>query len=240
MYREDALISISSENQWINAEVANLIPFDDRFDNDGWTVEAAINSDSSLEQALSLDGAAHNKAAKHIAINNGDIGLRLHLVSNVRNNKIVHTVEGYTLSNNAITPEMQPIPRSEIFSALESYLKTDDPIGFETSRVTDLAIGDIWQDENTRLLLFDASTILEVTGDSVSKLYLFESVFQNQSGEPWRYLSLTQGQDLESAMTLLGDEAFEFDNQVEFSGETHISKLFFYDDQLTTAEVSIY
>ena len=85
---------------------------------------------------------------------------------------------------------------------------------------------------------------IEVTGKSVSRIFYLENVFNYPNPVKWQFSRVEQRQTLEDVMSILGDDAFEFDGVVEYSGDKYQKELYFedVDDQmrLYASEVAIY
>ena len=109
------------------------------------------------------------------------------------------------------------------------------------------AIGQVRSNRDTQLLIMDNHLVVDVTGSTVNKVYLLDSVFstnQLTTNSPWRFGDLQQGQSVEAVKSQLGDDIFSFQDVIEISDEHFNQELFFsgYGDEtlLSSAEIIFY
>ena len=109
------------------------------------------------------------------------------------------------------------------------------------------AIGQVRSNRDTQLLIMDNHLVVDVTGSTVNKVYLLDSVFstnQLTTNSPWRFGDLQQGQSVEAVKSQLGDDIFSFQEVIEISDEHFNQELFFsgYGDEtlLSSAEIIFY
>ena len=243
MFVNNQLHSVSSKNHWLSSEVVNYIPFDERF-GDSWSVLGKISENDDIGIALKQPGAKQHNSSKRVIIPGKNSQLVLWFDGVVKDNdKIVQKITAYSLQRKDKVQGGKPGDNQQVYSVIHGYLQQEEQLGFERQQVQPMAIGEIWQDKMSKILLFNGHLMALVKGESVSKLYFLEQVF-NDDYQPeksgWVFNRVKQGQSMDDVMTLLGDEAFGFDDTLEVSTEPYSKQLFFYDDKLIAAEVAIF
>ena len=75
-------------------------------------------------------------------------------------------------------------------------------------------------------------------------IHYLENAFTHKRQSKWYFNRIEQGQTLQQIMSILGDEAFEFDGVVEYSADKYQKELYFEDVsgqmRLYAAEVTVY
>ena len=243
LFVNNQLHSVSSKNHWLSSEVVNYIPFDERF-GDSWSVLGKISESDDISVALKQAGAKRQNSTKQVIIPGTNSQLVLWYDGVVKDNdKIVQKITGYSLQRKVHANTDKPNDSQQVYAVIHNYLQQEEQLGFERQQVQPMAIGEIWQDKMSKMLLFNGHLMALVKGESVSKLFFLEQVFSDdyqpeKSG--WAFNRVKQGQTMDDVMTLLGDEAFGFDDTLEVSTEPYSKQLYFYDDKLIAAEVAIF
>ncbi|GGA82457.1 hypothetical protein GCM10011369_25550 [Neiella marina] len=244
VFNNDQLVEITTENRWFSSDLVNHIPFDERFDDDQWQLWGTVSNNTAFDQLKSKIDKKMDADDHSVVIQDGDQQLTLWLTGVVENNnQISRKVTGYTLSQQHVEQTKLALNPNQINAVISNHFNQQTETELESQHVEDFAIGEIWVSKTAKMLLFDDHVTVLLKGKSVDKLYFLEHVFSDQwqpRDQPWSFLRVSQGQSMEDAIAILGDDAFAEEDSIELMADNYSKELYFYDGKLIAAEVTIY
>ena len=250
IFESDKLVQASSDNPWFSTEFTNLLAFDERFEQQTWALQGKVKYRDKAEKAKSLShliAATDNKLVLSDGHHQLDILLDQYMDSKDTEN--MRVVVGFRLSKAGF--EMPGIPRTDhsqlASQRIVAYLNDVNRQELTTDMLGVAPLASLWVDPTSDYLVFGPHLIVERTGTSVSKVMLLENVYSDNLkvlDTQWKFNGLSQGQSLDSVLKVLGDDAFHFDDMIEYMGEAFGQYLYFYksdgEQRLLSSEISIY
>lgn len=248
-FEQGKLVDISNENSWLSNELLSMQAFDDRFAAQSWQVLEGITHNMPIDD-LPADFIAKGNSPVHLAQSNGNQVLSLHgeALRMVHEEKPEYTLAYYHLAKQGYSPRPLAIAINPIIAdRLNQFLTNQEREGLQVNALQKYAIGQIWVDKHTQLLVMDNHYVLEIKNGMLNKVHLLESAFDKarlQTAQYWQLGALRQGQGLEQIEAHLGDDVFAFGDTLEVSKEHYLQELFFIESSdglvLNTAEIAIY
>lgn len=234
-FDDGLLVKVATDAGIFATEFTNLLAFDDRFEAQKWLINGTIkhNDDFRAQTQTTIQDGKTLKVLSDTFLSQST-------------DKSEPKVIGFELSLNSaeISNRVEIGATKELQDFINSYLESENTAELLISEFNMQPIARIWKDGAKELLLFDHHMVIEVTGKSVSRVFYLENVFNYDNPAKWQFSRVEQGQTLEDVMSVLGDDAFEFDGVVEYSGDKYQKELYFEDVdgkmRLYASEVAIY
>lgn len=234
-FTNSKLARVATDSGIFTTEFINLLAFDDRFEQQEWQIEGKIRKGDKIPPELASNSA-----------NNQTLNILSENYVDEDNQRTISKVIGFDIVQrefNAL-PQVELIDSQVFNNVIDTYIGSENRLQLLVSDLPQQPIAKIWRDSTTELLLFDNHIVVEATGNNVSKVYYLDKVLASQQSNGWQFNGIEQGQTLQHVMSFLGDDAFEFDGVVEFSGDKFQAELFFEkvnsEMRLYGAEVAIY
>lgn len=234
-FADGLLVKVATDAGIFATEFTNLLAFDDRFEAQNWQIDGAIKQNDVYR----ADAATITQGGKTLKVLSDTF-------LSQSSDKSVSKVIGFALYLNSaeISNRIEVANTKELQETIDNYLDSENIAELLISNLDTEPVARIWKDATTELLLFDHHMVIEVTGKSVSAVKYLENVVNYKHKSDWQFNRVKQGQTLEQVMSILGDDAFEFDGVVEYSGDKYLKELYFenVDGQMRLygADVSIY
>ncbi|TRY32855.1 hypothetical protein [Aliiglaciecola sp. M165] len=242
------LTKVSSRSPWFTKEFTNLLAFDERFEEAKWQVNGLIGNGDSFKQAQKiLPNAKPSKSVLILTSGDNQITLFSDSYYGKSEEYANQVITGFSLQSQH--HQTLPVPRTdsapEVLTAITDYLEDSDrnQLTLEMLPATPIAKG--WLDSKSNLYLYGHQLVLQEKGNSLNKLTFVENVYEGGSNSlRWQFNGVKQGQSFDEVIEILGDDAFGFDDLIEFSGDAFSQQLYFYEDnnqmRLFSSEITIY
>jgi hypothetical protein len=247
-FLNDKLVSVTNENIWFSNELLSMFDFDARFESQKWRILDVASYDMpmvDIEKGLntqqnSLHMVQRVNASRVISIHG--------TTKTVERNKPPQYVASY------FTYALEGTEQSKLDIALNTHIATmlsqhiyDHVALADVETLRSYSIGQVRSNRDTQLLIMDNHLVVDVTGSTVNKVYLLDSVFstnQLTTNSPWRFGNLKQGQPVDKVKAFLGDDLFTFDDMIEVSDDKFSQEFLFIDygdkPRLSSIEVTFY
>jgi hypothetical protein len=242
------LVNVTNRNVWFSNEFLSMLDFDARFEQQGWRILDKVLYDmpmGKVEKALNTQqGSSHTVVLQR---SSQTISIEGIAKSVERNQKPEYVANFYSVSQTDFEPNRLDVAHALHIADKLSQYTNGAPEFVDVDTLKSYAIGKVASDRDTSLLIMDNHLVVDVTGSTVNKVYLLDSVFSKNRltfNSPWQFGSLKQGQPIDEVKLLLGDNLFSFDDMIEVSGDKFNQEFFFvgYEDelQLSSSEVTFY
>lgn len=240
-FQSNKLVKIDTISSFLSIDILNRTPFRDFFDDKSWKINGVLAPQTSLadvsaalETSLSLSNNNELKLQQ-----NGQV-LRLHFDVHRKfpTDNLKYTLDGYSLQLESYTA--QPLgdfshweSQNEALEHLYLRLQKDQEINLDQLK---LQLGEpsglLNISGEKQLLLYSPSLLVEVSKSLVSKIHLTDDFITNSENSgilrgPWHFLNLWQGQNLDEVKKQLPEDAFEWDNKIEYELDMHQVALLF-------------
>ncbi|GAC23820.1 hypothetical protein GMES_1524 [Paraglaciecola mesophila KMM 241] len=247
-FSNDKLVSVTNRNVWFSNELLSMLDFDARFEKQEWRIFNKVSHDMPMfdvEKALNTQqNSTHTAVLKH---SSQTISIEGIAKSVERNRQPDYVASFYSVSHRDFEPSRLDVAHNtHITDSLSQYINGDLEL-VDVNTLKSLAIGEVASDKDTNLLIMDNHLVVDVTGSTVNRVYLLDSVFRQNKltiNRPWQFGAFKQGQSMAEVKRLLGDDLFSFDDIIEVSDDTFNQEFFFvdYEDelQLSSSEVTFY
>jgi hypothetical protein len=248
-FKDKKLVHATNQNIWLSRELVNMLDFDERFEKQNWLLEGKIKINQPFEEAKRL--ITNSGASTELSTTSDKSTLHIHTEAsrNSHTEEYTNIVKGFSLelTDAAIytTPKLPNV--SGVTQVISTYIADTDRDESLIEKLETLAIGRARIDATSELLFYDNHLVVETQGKNISQLHYIEKVFAKQNPTEaltWTFKRVSQGQSLEQIMSVLGADAFSFDNTVEVDTGNYTKKLFFEQingqNKLIAAKISVY
>ncbi|ABG41364.1 hypothetical protein Patl_2856 [Paraglaciecola sp. T6c] len=244
----DKLVSVTNRNVWFSNELLSMLDFDARFEKQEWRILNKVSYDMPMldvEKAINTQqNSTHTAVLKHAS---QTISIEGIAKSVERNRQPDYLASFYSVSHRDFEPSRLDVAHNtHIADSLSRYINGDLEL-VDVDTLKSLAIGEVASDKDTNLLIMDNHLVVEVTGSTVNRVYLLDSVFRQDKltiNSSWQFGAFKQGQSMAAVKKLLEDDLFSFDDMIEVSDDRFNQEFFFvdYEDelQLSSSEVTFY
>jgi hypothetical protein len=247
-FLNDKLVSVTNKNIWFSNELLSMFDFDARFESQKWRILDVASYDMPMvdiekglnSQQNSLYMIQRENASRVISIHGTTKAVE-------RNKPPQYVASYFTYAlKNSEQRKLDIALNTHIANMLSQHIY-DHVALTDVETLKSYAIGQVRSNRDTQLLIMDNHLVVDVTGSTVNKVYLLDSVFstnQLTTNSPWRFGDLQQGQSVEAVKSQLGDDIFSFQDVIEISDEHFNQELLFsgYGDEtlLSSAEIIFY
>jgi len=229
-FKSNKLVKIDTISSLLNVNILNRTPFRDFFDDNAWRINGIFGPQTSLaDVSAALEISSYLSSNNELILKqNGQI-LRLHFDAHRKfpTDKLKYSLDGYSLQLESYTA----YPVGD-FSLWESQNAGIEELYLELIKGQEVNLERLQQElggfsgllnlsSEKQLLLYSPSLLVEVSKSLVSKIHLTEAFIANNTNkdilpEPWHLFDLWQGQSLAEVKKQLPEDAFEWDNKIEY------------------------
>ena len=240
-FRNDAMVAARYGSSPFTSALVNYLPFDERFDYRVWEVTPSLKKSASLsaEEARQISTTRSTDAALL------NVKTDAFLVNNQKGNRI--KVNGFALLKqpHKDSPALQPALTD---NGILSYVFEQLQQGNSKLDINTIPYTDFGRSHATKngYHLFNAYTLIESTGNSVSKIHINPNFMTSvdPSQADWRFGDFYFGQSESEALAVAGDNAFYFDHLIEYDKDNYTAKIFLEKQgdkyRVYSMEVSVY
>lgn len=244
VFKDDVLVSLSSEQPWLSSEFINFLTFDDRIDDIAWTVEGRFIqgqpiATSELEQSTNSQALVFTNDDSRL-----ELGLEMFAIDNETERR--SKAQSFSLSLKSYQAPiltLQSVP-DRLLMSINAFLNKN------TSSI-DIADIDLkprasaWLSNTKSIHWYEGAILVEMNGASVTKIHLLENPVLNlQRPSTWQIFGIEQYQSLQKTLESLEGDIFHLGDTVELTQGHFVFEMNFYelekDPVVISAEITIY
>lgn len=243
VFKQDKLVSISSQQVWFSSEFINLLAFDERFDDRRWTAEKVYTQNQSIdpkEQPFIINQQrVYTNSDSQLTISIEDF------MSASGQNKISKATHYALQTASYVSPVVafentDPKVTAHINAFLNKQIDRVDMLSLETT-----PIAKAWLSDTKTLLWYQGKVLVELNGASVNTVYFLENPMQSTGeAQAWEINNMVQYQSLQSSLDSLPDDIFQLGDVIEITRAHYVQELIFYElaDEpvLISSKIAIY
>ncbi len=240
-FQSNRLVKIDTISSLLSVDILNRTPFRDFFDDKDWRINGIFGPHTSLaDVSAALEISSNLSNNNELILKQNDQLLRLHFDAHRKfpTDKLKYTLDGYSLQLASYTAH----PLGD-FSQWESQNEGIEQLYLELRKGQEVNLerlqlqlggpsGLLNLSSEKQLLLYSPSLLVEVSKSLVSKIHLTDAFITKKENRdilpgPWHLFDLWQGQSLDEVKKQLPEDAFEWDNKIEYELDMHQIALLF-------------
>lgn len=240
---DDALVQVRSASPLFSRSFINHLPFDDRFDDRQWHVTPTLKKGAVItpDTTTLVTGASAPDAARV------EIFTETYLANAQQHTEV--KVTGFALTDSPHPPSF-PLPdamySNDALSALAAKLNAADTATLTIDDMTSPVYGRMRTTRDGQRHLLNVFTLVETMGKALSKIYINPGFVQSRDAEhgDWQFGDFYFGQTEKEALAVAGDNAFYFNNMLEYEQDNYTANIYLEPDGETyrvySMEISVY
>ena len=218
----DELIEVSTRNDLFKQGLLNTIPFNSKFDDADWKLNG-LHGKGTLEREIpwSSDKLTAKEQVLEALWDDGRKGDRRLTGFRYYDEKAEHLSVGELVIGD--------LDYSWLHNALS---KSSDEMSQAIESALDKAVGQINEDHNSKIYIFDNHVRIYTINGMVNKIIIGDEQFKNlayESSSQWKFRGVKYNDTLESIVSTLGKPSVEVNEALIYEYPNYSIKLDFYD-----------